>query len=200
MRQASVDGAKRGMRGVSESRQAFRFSRCASFPLPPRRIQAREHSMAPATRYTPSSPPPELPPELGVPLSPPATSPPPPPGEMLSPPGRMGIGVHPPTPAPSPDPHRNACRSDQAHLEQPIYTPPTPQSILAQYTALPPPLRSKFLSLLVPHLTLHEALSLSRKIEPLLRRDFLRELPWEVALHVLSFASLLYVQVNAMAD
>ncbi|KJE01930.1 F-box and WD-40 domain-containing protein CDC4 [Cryptococcus gattii NT-10] len=144
----------------------------------------------PATRYTPSSPPPDLPPELGVPLSPPATSPPPPlpPGEMLSPPARMGIGVHPPTPAPSPDPHRNACRSDQAHLEQPIYTLPTPQSILAHYTALPPLLRSKFLSLLIPHLTLHEALSLSRKIEPLLRRDFLRELPWEVALHVLSFA------------
>ncbi|OXG97100.1 F-box and WD-40 domain-containing protein CDC4 [Cryptococcus neoformans A2-102-5] len=77
----------------------------------------------------------------------------------------------------------------KAHLPDPSPSPstPTPQTILSQYTSLPPLLRSKFLNLLIPHLALHEALSLSRKIEPLLRRDFLRELPWEVALHVLSF-------------
>lgn len=79
----------------------------------------------------------------------------------------------------------------KAHLPDPSPSPstPTPQTILSQYTSLPPLLRSKFLNLLIPHLALHEALSLSRKIEPLLRRDFLRELPWEVALHVLSFVS-----------
>ncbi|OXC67864.1 hypothetical protein AYX13_03546 [Cryptococcus neoformans] len=77
----------------------------------------------------------------------------------------------------------------KAYLPDPSPSPstPTPQTILSQYTSLPPLLRSKFLNLLIPHLALHEALSLSRKIEPLLRRDFLRELPWEVALHVLSF-------------
>ena len=47
--------------------------------------------------------------------------------------------------------------------------------------------RFAFLSALVGELRLNEALVVSRRIEPRLRRDFLRELPLELALHCLSF-------------
>lgn len=50
--------------------------------------------------------------------------------------------------------------------------------------------RFAFLGMLVSELRMNEALVVSRKIEPRLRRDFLRELPLEVALHCLSFVSL----------
>ena len=36
-------------------------------------------------------------------------------------------------------------------------------------------------------LALDEAVAVSRKIEPRLRRDFLKELPLELALHCMSF-------------
>lgn len=47
--------------------------------------------------------------------------------------------------------------------------------------------RYAFLALLVPDLQMKEALIVSRKIEPMLRRDMLKELPLELALHCLSF-------------
>lgn len=50
--------------------------------------------------------------------------------------------------------------------------------------------RFAFLHALVGSLGLHEALVVSRRIEPRLKRDFLRELPPELALHCLSFVSL----------
>lgn len=37
---------------------------------------------------------------------------------------------------------------------------------------------------------MNEALVISRRIEPLLRRDMLRELPTELALHCMSFVRL----------
>ena len=49
--------------------------------------------------------------------------------------------------------------------------------------------RFAFLNSLVSELRLDEALLVSRKIEPRLRRDFLQELPVELALHCLSFVS-----------
>lgn len=193
-----------GMRGSQRAAGGFRFSRCASFHSPQGRPRRQRKTRMAPTRCTPSSPPADLPRALGVRLSPPATAlSPPTPTTPTSSSTRTeytdvfaGVGMHPPTPAPSPDPHaRTFDHGDAHHVEQVVHhdTQPAPHAIVAQYTALPPLRRSQFLSLLVPHLTLHEALSLSRKIEPLLRRDFLRELPWEVALHVLSFASLSYV-------
>jgi len=47
-----------------------------------------------------------------------------------------------------------------------------------------------FLGGLVEDLALDEAVSVSRKIEPRLRRDFLKELPLELALHCMSFVRL----------
>jgi F-box and WD-40 domain protein CDC4 len=46
-----------------------------------------------------------------------------------------------------------------------------------------------FLASLVDDLALDEAVAVSRKIEPRLRRDFLKELPLELALHCMSFVS-----------
>ncbi|WVQ76907.1 hypothetical protein IAR50_006585 [Cryptococcus sp. DSM 104548] len=59
--------------------------------------------------------------------------------------------------------------------------------LLYQFTRLPPSARFSFLNSLVPELRLNEALLVSRKIAPLLRRDFLKELPIELSLHILSF-------------
>jgi len=44
-----------------------------------------------------------------------------------------------------------------------------------------------FLASLMDDLALDEAVAVSRKIEPRLRRDFLKELPLELALHCMSF-------------
>jgi F-box and WD-40 domain protein CDC4 len=56
-----------------------------------------------------------------------------------------------------------------------------------RFKALDPKSRFAFLSALIGEITLPEALVISRRIEPKLRRDFLRELPTELALHCLSF-------------
>ena len=50
--------------------------------------------------------------------------------------------------------------------------------------------RFAFLSDLVPELRMNEALIVSRRIEPFLRRDMLRELPAELALHCMSFVRI----------
>jgi F-box and WD-40 domain protein CDC4 len=47
-----------------------------------------------------------------------------------------------------------------------------------------------FLAGLVDDLALDEAVAVSRRIEPRLRRDFLKELPLELALHCMSFVRL----------
>jgi hypothetical protein len=57
--------------------------------------------------------------------------------------------------------------------------------------SLPSSERTKLLNSLMDQLELKEALVVSRRIEPRLRRDFLRQLPMEVALHCLSFVSTL---------
>ncbi|ORY30794.1 WD40-repeat-containing domain protein [Naematelia encephala] len=62
-----------------------------------------------------------------------------------------------------------------------------PTALLNAFTSLPPSQRFAFLSLLVGELRMPEALVVSRNIEPRLKRDFLRELPIELALHCLSF-------------
>jgi hypothetical protein len=74
-----------------------------------------------------------------------------------------------------------------------------PQTLVDHFQALTTAERYTFISLLVPVLRLNEALSLSRQIEPRMKRDFLRDLPGELALHCLSFVSfdvLVVVQAN----
>lgn len=61
--------------------------------------------------------------------------------------------------------------------------------LIEHFQTLEPAQRFAFLALLVPSMRMDEALNLSRKIEPRLKRDFLRELPGELALHCLSFVS-----------
>lgn len=62
-----------------------------------------------------------------------------------------------------------------------------PQSLILAFPSLPPPTRLALLNSLLPLLTTPELLMLSQHIGPRLKRDFLRDLPTEVALHVLSF-------------
>ncbi|WRT63369.1 uncharacterized protein IL334_000274 [Kwoniella shivajii] len=119
-------------------------------------------------------------------------------------------GLSPPTPAPSPSPsprdkrtfrhsHNNDNDDDDndnsdEELMDRIWKGKNrqhvisdPQDLIYRFTSLSPSQRFSFLTSLVGELRLNEALVVSRKIEPLLRRDFLRELPAELALHCLSF-------------
>ncbi|WVQ94308.1 hypothetical protein IAU59_001387 [Kwoniella sp. CBS 9459] len=126
----------------------------------------------------------------------------------------VGAVLSPPTPAPSPSPSRRQTFRDGASDEEDqcmqtggsvkgqvhcdmssriwkgngrTSEPLGPQELLRHFGALAPSQRFSFLSSLIGELRLNEALVVSRKIEPLLRRDFLRELPAELALHCLSF-------------
>lgn len=64
------------------------------------------------------------------------------------------------------------------------------REVLDQFKLLDPKSRYAFLASLIGEISLPEALTMSRRIEPRLRRDFLRELPTELALHCLSFVSI----------
>lgn len=79
-----------------------------------------------------------------------------------------------------PDQVRKARRADNL---------PDPSNLLLHFQRFDKSQRVKFLSALVNDLELNEALMVSRRIEPRLRRDFLKELPLELALHVMSFVS-----------
>ena len=85
--------------------------------------------------------------------------------------------VSPPTPAPSPPP-------DQPSFPQ-TYIPPIPHT--SKFSTLSPSERRQHLHALIQECTPSELLFLSTTIAPLLKRDFLRALPPEVSLHVLSF-------------
>lgn len=65
-----------------------------------------------------------------------------------------------------------------------------PDALLLRVQRLGKKERMAFLAGLVDDLALDEAVSVSRKIEPRLRRDFLKELPLELALHCMSFVRL----------
>lgn len=57
-----------------------------------------------------------------------------------------------------------------------------------------------FLASLTDDLALDEAVTVSRKIEPRLRRDFLKELPLELALHCMSFVCHVSPVQQVLAD
>jgi len=70
-------------------------------------------------------------------------------------------------------------------------------SLLSDFKSLGPKSRLLFLSALAQELQLPEALLVARKIEPRLKRDFLRELPTELALNCLSYVSAV-LQIRIM--
>lgn len=69
---------------------------------------------------------------------------------------------------------------------------------MAQFRCLPQSERFAFLSSLVGELQLSEALAVSSRISPRLKRDFLSDLPVELALHCVSFIDDPRTLVRAM--
>lgn len=96
----------------------------------------------------------------------------------------------PPTPAPSPGP-ASSLSADAFYLSKaqlPSYDPANLSRIeFANLIALGPASRKRYLVSLLNDCTPSELLFLSQTIAPMLRRDFLAELPPEIALHILSF-------------
>jgi hypothetical protein len=64
-----------------------------------------------------------------------------------------------------------------------------PVGLLLRFQKMKKDQRAAFLAGLVEDLDLEEASTVTRRIEPRLRRDFLKELPLEIALHCMSFVS-----------
>ncbi|KAF7966967.1 hypothetical protein HWV62_36344, partial [Athelia sp. TMB] len=101
----------------------------------------------------------------------------------------------PPTPAPSPRPSPvlphplSTIPRPQNPIPGPQNPTPTPAAALAAFTALAPAARAPFLAaLLSPHtLSPAELRAAAARLAPLLTRDFLGDLPPELALHVLGF-------------
>ena len=100
--------------------------------------------------------------------------------------------MRPPTPAPSPRPV-----SPLQNAVPPISptSSPTPplvassfQTFLEEFQTLSPMVRQEYLATLVlTHCNSRELYFISTRIAPLLKRDFLADLPIELALHTLSF-------------
>ncbi|KZT06966.1 WD40 repeat-like protein [Laetiporus sulphureus 93-53] len=88
--------------------------------------------------------------------------------------------VSPPTPAPSP--RLPACDSPSlSYVNEPGYLS------RHEFASLPTSLRFQYLSALLADCSPAELLFISTTITPLLRRDFLRDLPPEISLHILNF-------------
>ncbi|EGF98671.1 uncharacterized protein MELLADRAFT_50952 [Melampsora larici-populina 98AG31] len=97
--------------------------------------------------------------------------------------------ISPPTPAPSPQPQTD---KDWSHLATHPQRIPSLRlddslTLIEAFSSLSLGSRTKFLNSLLPILNLNELTTLSGKILPRLKRDFLRELPIEISLHILSF-------------
>ncbi|TFY58364.1 hypothetical protein EVJ58_g6461, partial [Rhodofomes roseus] len=89
--------------------------------------------------------------------------------------------VSPPTPAPSPRLSAFEPPTISASIEDPAC------QARREFAALTPSLRFQYLAGLLADCTPAELLFISTTITPLLRRDFLKDLPAELAFHVLSF-------------
>lgn len=95
-----------------------------------------------------------------------------------------------------PDPRRESsllgscgtpCDTGQRGVLELIIRFEGPDDLLLRFQRFDKKQRAEFLSSLVDDLELDEAVKVSRRIEPRMRRDFLRELPLELALHCMSF-------------
>ena len=109
----------------------------------------------------------------------------------------------PPTPAPSPGPFANDGHNNLLvnttdfplvnNFQQFAYDPPHDFSSLNEQARL------EYLDRVISQCTLRELSHISTLISPRLKRDFLRELPTELALHVLSYVNDLYELVRNVA-
>ncbi|KAI0248780.1 WD40-repeat-containing domain protein [Lactifluus subvellereus] len=96
--------------------------------------------------------------------------------------------IRPPTPAPSPRPVSPAqsiislASSLVTHFEAPPF-----EAFLDGFQSLGPTARQDCLAALLSHCSARELFFISTRIAPLLKRDFLADLPVELALHILSF-------------
>ncbi|KAI0355424.1 WD40 repeat-like protein [Trametes cingulata] len=85
--------------------------------------------------------------------------------------------IPPPTPAPSPPPEPSSYPSNDPGIVAHV----------SSFATLSPAERRRYLQALIQECTPSELLFLSTTIAPLLKRDFLRALPPEVSLYILSF-------------
>lgn len=96
----------------------------------------------------------------------------------------------PPTPAPSPGP-TSSLFADAFHLSKAQFASYDPANLsrieFANLIALGPASRKRYIVSLLNDCTPPELLFISQTIAPMLRRDFLAELPPEIALHILGF-------------
>ena len=110
----------------------------------------------------------------------------------------------PPTPAPSPGPF--ALDHDQAdlsvatsHLSHGTGFQQFAYDLTRDFSSLNEQARLDFLDKIIAQCTVKELSHVSAIINPLLKRDFLRELPTELALHVLSYIADLHELVKNVA-
>lgn len=96
--------------------------------------------------------------------------------------------IHPPTPAPSPRPISPALSviSLPSSPELQAKLPPF-QTLLDEFQSLGSISRQEYLAALLAHCSSRELFFISTRIAPLLKRDFLADLPIELSLHILSF-------------
>lgn len=96
--------------------------------------------------------------------------------------------MRPPTPAPSPRPISPAPSviSFASSLAPQVQLPPF-QALLDEFLSLGSISRQEYLATLLSHCSSRELFFISTRIAPLLKRDFLADLPIELSLHVLSF-------------
>ena len=123
----------------------------------------------------------------------------------LSAPSTLYIPIaSPPTPAPSPGPltphgDHNSLRVNTTHFplvknfQQFVYDP------THDFSSLDEQARLEYLNKILAQCTLRELSHVSTLISPRLKRDFLRELPTELALHILSYIDDLYDLVRNIA-
>jgi hypothetical protein len=96
--------------------------------------------------------------------------------------------MRPPTPAPSPRPISPAPSviSLASSLPPQVELPPF-QALLDEFQSLGSISRQEYLGTLLSHCSPRELFFISTRIAPLLKRDFLADLPIELSLHILSF-------------
>jgi len=96
--------------------------------------------------------------------------------------------MRPPTPAPSPRPISPAPSVISLTSSIVPQVEPLPfQAFLNEFHSLGPITRQDYLAALLSHCSSRELFFISTRIAPLLKRDFLADLPIELSLHILSF-------------
>lgn len=114
----------------------------------------------------------------------------------LSAPSTLYIPIlSPPTPAPSPGPFTNTTHFPLAESFQQFNYEPT-----HDFSSLSDQARLEYLNGIIGQCTLRELSYISTVISPRLKRDFLRELPTELALRILSYVDDLYQLVRIVAS